>query len=115
MDASSQKQITAFQNGYLLKVKGDSMIEEGIYSDDWVLIERRCHADNGEIIVARVDKKEVSLKFIQQFQDETLLIPANSKMEAHSYHPIQVEIQGVVIAKVSICHCPLNKKPRESP
>ncbi|HEY5141497.1 MAG TPA: S24 family peptidase, partial [Methylococcales bacterium] len=37
---------------YVLKVKGDSMIEEGIYDGDWVVIEQRCHARNGEIVVA---------------------------------------------------------------
>ena len=80
---------------YVLKVKGDSMIEEGIYDGDWVIIEQRCHARNGEIVVALVDKAEATLKFIEQYPHEILLIPANAKMEAMHYQPAQVEIQGV--------------------
>ncbi|MDD2661337.1 MAG: transcriptional repressor LexA [Methylococcales bacterium] len=85
---------------YVLKVKGDSMIEEGIYDGDWVVIEQRCHASNGEIVVALVDKAEATLKFIEQYPHETLLIPANSKMEAMHYHPSQVEIQGVLVGQM---------------
>lgn len=85
---------------YVLKVKGDSMIEEGIYDGDWVVIEQRCHARNGEIVVALVDKNEATLKFIEQYPHETLLIPANSTMEAMRYHPTQVEIQGVLVGQM---------------
>ncbi len=85
---------------YVLKVKGDSMIEEGIYDGDWVVIEQRCHARNGEIVVALVDKAEATLKFIEQYPHETLLIPANSKMGAMRYHPTQVEIQGVLVGQM---------------
>jgi repressor LexA len=85
---------------YVLKVKGDSMIEEGIYDGDWVIIEQRCHARNGEIVVALVDKVEATLKFIEQYPHEILLIPANAKMEAMHYQPAQVEIQGVLVGQM---------------
>ena len=85
---------------YVLKVKGDSMIEEGIFDGDWVVIEQRCQARNGEIVVALVDKNEATLKFIEQYPHETLLIPANFKMEALRYHPAQVEIQGVLVGQM---------------
>jgi repressor LexA len=85
---------------YVLKVKGDSMIEEGIYDGDWVVVEQRCHARNGEIVVALVDKNEATLKFIEQYPHETLLIPANSTMEAMRFHPTQVEIQGVLVGQM---------------
>jgi len=84
----------------VLKVKGDSMIEEGIYDGDWVVIEQRCHARNGEIVVALVDKAEATLKFIEQYPHEILLIPANAKMEAMYYQPAQVEIQGVLVGQM---------------
>ncbi|QWF70352.1 transcriptional repressor LexA [Methylomonas paludis] len=85
---------------YVLKVKGDSMVEEGIFDGDWVIIEQRSHARNGEIVVALVDKAEATLKFIEQYPHETLLIPANSKMEAMRYKPQQVEIQGVLVGQM---------------
>ena len=85
---------------FVLKVKGDSMIEEGIYDGDWVIIEQRCHARNGEIVVALVDKSEATLKFIEQYPHETLLIPANSSMQAMHYQPAQIDIQGVLVGQM---------------
>lgn len=85
---------------YVLRVKGDSMIEEGILDGDYVVIEQRCVARNGEIVVALVDKSEATLKFIEQYPHETLLIPANSAMQALRYHPSQIEIQGVLVGQM---------------
>ncbi|WP_446808449.1 transcriptional repressor LexA [Methylomonas sp. 2BW1-5-20] len=85
---------------YVLKVKGESMQEEGIFDGDWVIIEQRSHARNGEIVVALVDKAEATLKFIEQYPHETLLIPANSSMQAMRYRPEQVEIQGVLVGQM---------------
>jgi repressor LexA len=85
---------------YVLKVKGDSMLEQGIFDGDWVIIEQRSHARNGEIVVALVNKTEATLKFIEQYPHETLLIPANSSMEAMRYSPDQVEIQGVLVGQM---------------
>ncbi len=85
---------------YVLKVKGDSMIDEGIFDGDWVVIEQRCHARNGEIVVALVDKSDATLKFIEQYPHETLLIPGNSEMEIMRFNPTQVEIQGVLVGQM---------------
>ena len=85
---------------YVLKVKGDSMFEEGIFDGDWVIIEQRSHARNGEIVVALIDKSEATLKFIEQYPHETLLIPANTKMQAMRFKPHQVEIQGVLVGQM---------------
>lgn len=85
---------------YVLKVKGDSMQEEGILDGDWVIIEKRDHARNGEIVVALVDNSEATLKFIQQKQNEILLIPANSSMQPMRYLPHQVQIQGVLVGQM---------------
>jgi repressor LexA len=85
---------------YVLKIKGDSMIEQGIFDGDWVIIEQRSHARNGEIVVALINKAEATLKFIEQYPHETLLIPANAKMEAMRYKPEQVEIQGVLVGQM---------------
>jgi repressor LexA len=85
---------------YVLKIKGDSMIEQGIFDGDWVIIEQRSYARNGEIVVALINKAEATLKFIEQYPHETLLIPANAKMEAMRYKPEQVEIQGVLVGQM---------------
>lgn len=85
---------------YVLKVKGDSMMEEGIHDGDWVIIEQRCHARNGEIVVALVDRSEATLKFIEQYPHETVLIPANANMQPMRYQPNQVDIQGVLVGQM---------------
>lgn len=94
------EQIKTDKRCYVLKVKGDSMIEQGIFDGDWVIIEQRSHARNGEIVVALIDNNEATLKFIEQYPHETLLIPANSQMQAMRYHPDQVEIQGVLVGQM---------------
>jgi repressor LexA len=85
---------------YVLKIKGDSMIEAGIFDGDWVVIEQRSHARNGEIVVALVNKSEATLKFIEQYPHEILLIPANANMQAMHYRPEEVEIQGVLVGQM---------------
>jgi repressor LexA len=91
---------------YVLKVQGESMIDAGIFDGDWVVIEQRCTARNGEIVVALIDKAEATLKFIEQYPHETLLIPANAAMQAMRYHPNQVEIQGVLVGQMRSYHRP---------
>ncbi len=85
---------------YILQVKGDSMIDEGIFDGDWVIIEQRSVARNGEIVVALVEKTEATLKRIEQYPHETVLIPANKKMQPMRYKPNQVEIQGVLVGQM---------------
>ncbi len=93
-------QLKTTNSCFVLRVKGDSMIEAGIFDGDWVIIEQRSHARNGEIVVALIEKSEVTLKTIEQCPDETVLIPANSSMQAMRYRPDQVEIQGVLVGQM---------------
>lgn len=85
---------------YILQVKGDSMIDDGIFDGDWVIIEQRSYARNGEIVVALIDKTEATLKYIEQYPHEIVLTPANSRMEPMHYRPGQVEIQGVLVGQM---------------
>lgn len=89
---------------YVLEVKGDSMIEEGILDGDWVVIEQRNHARNGEIIVALVDGEEATLKHIEQTNGRVILHPANSNMEPMTFLPEQVQIQGVLVGQMRSYH-----------
>ncbi|MCO6412542.1 MAG: transcriptional repressor LexA [Thiogranum sp.] len=83
---------------YVLKVRGDSMIEEGILDGDFVVIERRDSADNRDIVVALVNNEEATLKRIEQKPGQVILHPANAGMQSMSYAPHQVQIQGVLRA-----------------
>ena len=85
---------------YVLQVKGESMIEAGIFDGDWVVIEQRDYASNGEIVVALIDDSEATLKYIEQSAGQVLLLPANANMSALSYHPEQVAIQGVLVGQM---------------
>jgi len=85
---------------YVLQVKGDSMIEAGIFDGDWVVIEQRDYANNGEIVVALIENSEATLKYIEQSSGQVLLLPANANMTALSYRPEQVAIQGVLVGQM---------------
>jgi repressor LexA len=85
---------------YVLQVKGDSMIEAGIFDGDWVVIEQRDYADNGEIVVALIENSEATLKYIEQSAGQVFLLPANANMSALSYRPEQVAIQGVLVGQM---------------
>lgn len=89
---------------YVLEVRGDSMIEEGILDGDWVVIEQRDAARNGEIVVALVDGEEATLKRIEQQQGKVILHPANGDMQAMSFLPEQVQIQGVLVGQMRSYH-----------
>ncbi len=85
---------------YVLEVRGDSMIDDGILDGDWVVIERRDTARNGEVVVALVDEDHATLKRIEQRRGECVLHPANGTMEPMRYAPDQVRIQGVVVGQM---------------
>ena len=57
------------------------MIEEGILDGDYVVIEQRDSANNGEIVVALVRNEEVTLKRVEQKPGEVVLHPANAGMK----------------------------------
>ncbi len=85
---------------YVLQVEGDSMIEEGIHDGDWVVVEERATADNGELVVALIDGEEATLKRIEQRPGEIVLHPANAVHAPQRYLPERVTIQGVVISQM---------------
>ena len=89
---------------YLLQVKGDSMIEEGILDGDYIVVEQRNRARNGEIVVALVEGEEATLKRIEQKPNQVVLHPANSSMKPMRYRPDQIEIQGVLIGQMREYH-----------
>ena len=69
---------------YLLKVKGDSMREEGIFDGDLIGVHRTADARSGQIVVARVDD-EITVKLLKVGQDRIRLLPRNP-----DYAPIEV-------------------------
>jgi repressor LexA len=82
---------------YVLRVKGDSMIDEQIRDGDFVIVEDRHIADNGEMVIAMLHGSDVTLKKFYREPGHIRLQPANPAMQAILVHPEQVQIQGVVI------------------
>jgi repressor LexA len=81
---------------YVLRVSGDSMIEEGILDGDYVVIEQRDSANNGDIVVALVANEDATLKRVEQTLGRVILHPANASMSPMAYSPDEVQIQGVL-------------------
>lgn len=82
---------------YMLKVKGDSMIEEGINDGDFVICEPSNTANNGQIVVALVDDEEATLKRIYNQDNGTVLLcPANSDMAPMEYAAARIKVQGIL-------------------
>lgn len=74
---------------YFLRVQGDSMIDVGIYEDDLLAVHRTTDAQNGQIVVARIDD-DVTVKRLQRtrHRHQLLLLPENSR-----YQPIEVDLR----------------------
>ncbi len=89
------------ENCYALKVKGSSMINEGIFDGDWVVCERRETAQNGEIVVALVDDGQATLKRFYRQEDSTIILkPANDDMEQQVYSQDRVKVQGILVGQL---------------
>jgi repressor LexA len=85
-------------NVYVLRVKGDSMVDDHICDGDYILVEGSDTARNGEIVVALVGGTDATLKrFFRQAGDQVRLQPANAQMEAIVLPARDVKIQGRVI------------------
>jgi repressor LexA len=80
---------------YALRVKGSSMIEEGIRDGDLVLVERRNHAPDGAIVVGVLPGEEATLKRLFRESGGYRLEPANAAMEP--IHTPELEVRGVVL------------------
>ena len=84
------------ESSFVLKVKGESMIEEGIFDGDYVIVERNHFPKNGDVVVALLNNAYATLKKFYREATRIRLQPANSTMK-----PIyckDVVIQGVVRA-----------------
>jgi repressor LexA len=82
---------------FALEVRGDSMIEAGIFDNDTVLIRRQDHADTGDIVVALIDDEEATLKRLRKRGASIALEAANPAYETRIFGPDRVQIQGKLV------------------
>ncbi|MBU0506809.1 MAG: transcriptional repressor LexA [bacterium] len=90
--------VTKPQASFLLRVFGESMIDEGIKPDDLVIIERGRTPKNGDIVLAQIDN-EWTLKFFEKHSGKVRLVPANKKFPV-LYPKTELNIAGVVTSVV---------------
>jgi repressor LexA len=86
---------------FLLRVKGESMIEEQIRDGDYIIVNSRQTADNGEMVVALVDGEAATVKkFYREPAGRVRLQPANPTMQPMYYPAERVQIQGIVVGVI---------------
>ena len=85
---------------FTLEVTGDSMIEEGIFDGDIVVIKKIQTALSGEIIVALIDENEVTLKKFRSFKNSIALEPANKNYKTRIFGFDRVKIQGKLVGLI---------------
>ena len=82
---------------FALEVRGDSMIEAGIFENDMVVIRKQDSAETGDIVVALIDEEEATLKRFRRRGASIALEPANTAYEVRILPPNRVRIQGKLV------------------
>ncbi len=82
---------------FMLRVRGDSMIDVGIYRDDFVVVRSQPTAENGDIVVAGIPGDEATVKTFERQGDRIKLIPHNPTMEPIELTSDEVAIYGKVV------------------
>ena len=89
--------VRSAENSFVLRVRGDSMIEDGIHEGDMIIVERAREVRQGQVVVALVNGNEATVKRFYKEGDSIRLQPANSTMAPIIAKARDVEIQGIVV------------------
>jgi repressor LexA len=82
---------------FMLRVRGESMIEAGIFDGDFVVVKAQPTAETGDIVVAGIPGEEATVKTFRRTGDTIILQPANPHFDPMSFEPGEVEIYGRVV------------------
>ncbi len=82
---------------FMLRVRGESMIEAGIHDGDHLIVRQQPTAEKGDIVVAGIPGEEATVKTFTRKGDKIVLRPANEKMSDLVYRPDEVSIYGKVV------------------
>ncbi len=91
----SRDEVGKYGKNYALRVQGNSMIDEGIFDGDIVVIRKQEYADNGQTVVAVIDDNEATLKKLYKEKNRIRLQPANPTL--FPIYRKEVEIRGIVV------------------
>lgn len=82
---------------FMLKVRGDSMVDAGILDGDFVVVRSQNQARNGEIVVAGIPGEEATVKTYRRSGDQVTLIPSNERLEPMVFDASDVQLFGRVV------------------
>ncbi len=82
---------------FMLRVRGDSMIDAGILDGDYVVVRQQPEAERGDIVVAGIPGEEATVKTFSRKGNKVVLLPANPRLEPMVYDPSDVQIFGKVV------------------
>jgi len=88
------------EKSYVLRVRGDSMIDEQIRDGDFVIIEDRQAESQGETVVALIDGADATLKRLYNDGADVRLEPANPSMQPMVFAAQRVRVQGVAVGVI---------------
>jgi repressor LexA len=95
------EQFTGRGPSFMLRVRGDSMVEAGIYDGDYVVVRQQSEADNGDLVVAGIGEGEATVKTFTRKGGRVVLSPANAAYDPMVFDgPDQVTIFGKVVTVV---------------
>ncbi len=89
---------------YVVRVQGESMIEDHIQDGDYVVVESRAEANDGEMVVALVDGESVTLKRLYRENGNIRLQPSNTAVAPIVLEAARVKVQGVVVGVMRKYH-----------
>ena len=94
---SLPEELTGDGELFMLRVRGDSMIEVGIFDGDYVVVRSQPSADNGDIVVAGIPGEEATVKTFLRQRGKIVLRPANPSLEDFVFDPADIQIYGRVV------------------
>ena len=82
---------------FMLRVRGDSMIEVGIFDGDYLVARAQVTAENGDIVIAGIPGDEATVKTYTRKGNKVVLLPANPALSPMEFDPSEVSIYGKVV------------------
>ena len=82
---------------FMLRVRGDSMIEAGIFDGDYVVVRQQAEARKGDIVVAGIPGDEATVKGFSKKGGKIVLLPANARLSPMEFDSSEVSIYGKVV------------------
>jgi len=82
---------------FMLRVRGDSMIDAGILNGDYVVVRQQPEAERGDIVVAGIPGEEATVKTYSRRAGKVVLTPSNPRLEPMVFDPAEVTVFGKVV------------------